>query len=140
MTKKDAREDLKGKLKRYRHLEAERRQIALQIERVEAMMGPRAANIGGSNGRGGDPMTETVSEHIKLEKLYEQKLQELAAEQSAVENMIAELEPVARMLMRHRYIDGMAWEEVCVAVGYGWSQTHTLHAEALDKLLSQNIG
>lgn len=140
MMKKGAREDLKEKLKRYRELEAERRQIERQIEKVETLMGPRVTNIGGSSGHGGDLMLEIVSQHIALQDRYRKKLQELAAEQNAVEDMIAGLEPVTRMLMRYRYIDGMAWEEVCVAVGYSWSQTHALHAEALDKLLSQNIG
>lgn len=137
-TLSERREALKRRLRRYRSLESERRQIELQIEKVEAMMGPRAANIGGSGGHGdGDPILNTVSEHIKLKELYAQKLQDLAAEQKVVEDMIAELKPVARMLMRHRYIDGMAWEEVCVAIGYSWSRTHALHADALDELLAK---
>lgn len=135
----ERREALKCRLRRYRYLESERRQIKSQIEKVEAMMGPRAANIGGSGGHGGDPMMEIVSQHIALQDRYRKKLQELAAEQNAVENMIAGLEPVARMLMRYRYIDGMTWEEVCVAIGYSWSRAHALHADALNDLLAKGV-
>jgi hypothetical protein len=41
--------------------------------------------------------------------------------------------------MRHRYIDGKSWEEVCVAISYSWRQTHNLHDQALNKLLEMGI-
>jgi hypothetical protein len=37
--------------------------------------------------------------------------------------------------MRHRYLEGLTWEKVCVEMNYSWRQTHNIHARALDKLV-----
>lgn len=34
-------------------------------------------------------------------------------------------------LLRLRYIIGLSWEEVAVAIGYSWRQTHRIHGDAL---------
>lgn len=36
-----------------------------------------------------------------------------------------------------RYIDGKDWTDVCHAVGYEWSQTHTYHRRGLDKVADE---
>ena len=55
-----------------------------------------------------------------------------------VETLIASLDsPTQRDLLRYRYIDGLTWEAVCVAINYGWRQAHNLHGAALDKLLEK---
>ncbi|MBO5917248.1 MAG: sigma-70 family RNA polymerase sigma factor, partial [Oscillospiraceae bacterium] len=63
----------------------------------------------------------------------------LAAAQAAIEDRIEALEPRARKLMRHRYIEGLSWEEVCVAMCYSWRQTHNIHGAALDALLAAEV-
>lgn len=133
------REDLKRWLRSLRDLIEEERQIKLELDRVEAMMGPRSSGVGSSGGCSGDPMLNVVSQHLALQERYRQKLQEVAAEQVAFEDMIAELDPLSRMLMRYRYLDGMMWEEVCAAINYSMSQTHWLHAKALDNLKKNNL-
>lgn len=139
MTEKEQKEHLKRRLHRYRELEAERIQIAQELQRVEDVMkGPSGANLDGmprSPGVG-DPVLGVVSQHISLQDRYRQQLEKLAAAQAAIEDMIGNLEPMARTLMRHRYIEGMTWEEVCVAIGYSWRQTHNIHAKALDAILA----
>ena len=141
MTEKGGKEHLKRQLHRYRELEAERIQIAQELERVEDFMkGPRGANLDGmprSSGVG-DPVLGVVSQRISLQERYRQQLEKLAAVQAAIEDMIENLEPMERTLMRHRYIEGMTWEEVCVAIGYSWRQTHNIHAKALDTLLERS--
>lgn len=136
---RERREALKRRLCRCRELNAEYSQIMLELQRIEARMGPRAANIGGTRGSGGDPMLEIVSQHLALQERYRQKLQEVAAEQVAFEDMIAGLDPLARVLMRYRYLDGMTWEEVCAAINYSLSRAHGLHAEALNELLAKDV-
>lgn len=37
-------------------------------------------------------------------------------------------------LLTYRYIDGMKWETVAVAMGYSWKQTHRIHSHALENL------
>lgn len=142
MTDKERKEHLKRRLHRYRDLEAERQQIALELEKVEDFMnGPRGANLDGMPKAPGigDPVLGVVSQHLALQERYRLQLEKLAAAQSAIEDMIEGLEPMTRKLMRHRYIEGLAWEEVCVAVGYSWRQTHNIHAKALDTLLAAEL-
>ena len=37
-------------------------------------------------------------------------------------------------ILRSRYINGMEWEDICVAIGYSWRQTHRYHSEALSNI------
>lgn len=139
MTEQERKDALKKRLRRYTELEAERQQIAQELRRVEDRMnGPRGSNLDGMprSPGAGDPVLAAVSQHITLQERYRAKLAELAAAQSAIEDMIETLEPMHRTLMRHRYIEGLTWEEVCVAIGYSWRQCHNIHAKALDTLLA----
>jgi DNA-directed RNA polymerase specialized sigma24 family protein len=139
MTEKERKDRLKQELHRYRDLEAERRQLSLELEKIEGAMDglkgtnwdgmPRASGVG-------DPVLGVVSQHLALQERYRAKVEQLAAAQAAIEDRIEALEPKARKLMRHRYIEGLSWEEVCVAMCYSWRQTHNIHAAALDALLT----
>lgn len=135
MTEKERKDDLKKRLYRYRDLKAERGDIAAAYH---ALADPKNANIDGmpkSPGTG-DPLISITEQRRQLVKKYHDKLEEIDAALLMVENMIEGLEPTARRIMRCRYIDGLPWEKVCVAVGYSWSQTHDYHAKALDALLA----
>lgn len=132
------KKELKHRLNLYRDLELERAQIRQELERVEAAMhGPGGSNMDGMpRGSGaGDPVLAIVSQHIALKDKYLQLLGELSRAQAEIEDLINVLPPRYRVLMRLRYIQGLQWEEVCVSVGYGWSQTHHIHAKALDTIL-----
>ena len=136
------KDELKKQLHSYRDLEAERKQIALELEKVEALMtAPKGTSWDGMpRGRGSgksDPILGVVTQHIHLQERYQAKLAELAAAQTAIEDMIEGLEPLERKLMRHRYIEGMCGEEVCVAMCYSWRQTHNIHGRALDRILEK---
>lgn len=133
----DARQKVKKRLSEYLDVKREYAQILEKLKDIEAIMtSPRAQKLDGMprGGSGGDPMSALVSQHIALEEKYREQLWRLATAQGAVEDMIESLEPVERKLMRHRYIDGLTWERVCVAMSYSWRQTHEIHARALDKL------
>ena len=139
MTTKERKERLKQELHRYRDLEAERKQLAHELEKIEDFMDglkgtnwdgmPRASGVG-------DPVLGVVTQHLALQERYRAKVAELAAAQANIEDRIEALEPRARKLMRHRYIEGLSWEEVCVAMCYSWRQTHNIHAAALEALLA----
>ena len=130
------KDQLKEQLHNYRAREAERRQL---LEQYNALTDPRGPSLDGMpKGPGaGDPLIGIVTKRQALAEKYRAKLEELAAAQTLIEDMIEGLDPVTRTLMRCRYIDGKTWEEVCVAIGYSWRQTHNLHAKALDDLLQK---
>jgi DNA-directed RNA polymerase specialized sigma24 family protein len=132
------RDELKARLNTYRELEKERRQIVEELHRVESLMrGPRGTNLDGMpRGSGvGDPVGAVVAQHQALLDRYRDQVARLAAEQHAIEDLINSLPARARRVMRARYIKCLDWEEVCLAVGYSWSQAHNIHREALDTLL-----
>ena len=132
------KKELKPRLNLYRDLELERAQVRQELDRVEASMdGPGGSNMDGMpRGPGtGDPVLAIVSQHLALKEKYLQLLGELSRAQSEIEDLINVLPPRDRVLMRLRYIQGLQWEEVCLAVGYSWAQTHREHAKALDAIL-----
>lgn len=134
------KDELKRQLHSYRDLQAERQQISQELERVEAVMsGPRAPNMDGMPRAGGpgDPVLGIVTQHMALLERYSAQLEKLADAQTAIEDMIESLDHLERRLMRHRYIEGLSWEEVCVAIGYSWSRTHDIHGGILNKLLEK---
>jgi len=137
------KEDIKAILKSYNAVKAEREQLAARLEEIEARLyAPKGTNLDGmprSSSGVGSPIERAVAQHQDLLALYTSQLAQLDATQLRVETLIAALaDPQERALMRCRYLDGLTWEEVCVAVGYSWRQTHNIHARALDKLVELN--
>lgn len=128
------------RLKNYQAIKREWAQLAQQLERIEATMyAPRAQRLTGvpSARSVENPLDSLVDHRQELLERYQAKLDELAAEQLAVEKAIESLTPVARTALRYHYIDGMTWEKVCVQMSYSWRQIHRIHAYALRQLAQQ---
>lgn len=127
----------KERLRNYQKIKKEREQIRHQLEEVEAaLFYPKVQHMTGmpSHHTEGNPQEDLAIHHIELQERYRAKLEELAAEQLAIETAIESLEPTQRMLLRYKYIDGLKWEEVCVRMNYGWTQIHEHHGRALKQL------
>lgn len=138
------RDDLKKLLLSYTDMKKEQAQLLETLDRVEATMtAPPSPNMDGMprGGSGpGDPTGDLATQHLALMGKYRAQLRYLARAQAAIEDLIEPLDSRARTLMRYRYIDGLTWEGVCVAIGYSWRQTHNIHSQALDRLLElQNV-
>ena len=136
MTEKEA---LKTKLLSYLDIKAERRQIEREIARLADPKGTNWDGMPRGSG-GGDVMAGIVAKRDALRRKYQAKLADLTAAQTEIEELIDNLGPKERRLMRHRYLDGLEWEEVCVKMNYSWRQTHRLHSGILDKLLEETKG
>ena len=136
MTEKEA---LKIRLLSYLDIKAERQQIQREIDRLADPKGTNWDGMPRGSG-GGDVMAGIVDKRDALRKKYEAKLSDLIAAQTEIEELIDGLEPKARRLMRCRYIEGLPWEKVCIAINYAWAQTHRLHSDILDQLLTITKG
>lgn len=137
------RDELKAQLHRYRDLKAEQKQLQREIQRIEATMAaPKGSNLDGMprSPGAGDPVLRAVAQHMALLERYKAQEAKLAAAQTEIEDLIESLDSLERRLMRHRYIEGLGWEEVCVVIGYSWRQAHNIHARALDQLLTKQEG
>ena len=135
------KEETKLWLRSYRQKKLEADQLDSLIKRLEAeMYNPKTTRfdkIPGSVHGAGSPTERLAVKHADLVDKYERRLAELRAEALLIEDAIEALEPVERMLMRYRYIEGMTWEEVAVAINYSWMQMHRIHGRALDKLVEE---
>ena len=127
----------KEQLRNYQNIKREREQLRQQLEDIEAALYyPKIQRLTDMPAapHEGNHQEDLAIYHIELQERYKAKLEELAAEQLAIEQAIEALEPTARMLMRYRYLDGLKWEEVAVKMNYSWTQTHAIHGEALKQL------
>lgn len=133
----------KEELRGYRALTKERKQLEALLEEIESpLYSAKVQRLTGmpfspGSGESGSTQERLADRTIELRARYAEKIAELAERQIAIERAINALPSTMRHLLRARYIEGMTWEEVCVSIGYGWRQTHRIHAEALQKLRSQ---
>lgn len=128
----------KKQLKDYRALKKERDDIERRLKEMEAEVpAPRTARLDGMprSGHSENYVLEAkMDREDELRKLYAEKKAQLNAQLLQIEKAIEVLESTERTILRLYYIDGLTWEEVAVAAGYSWSQTHRYHARALQKL------
>lgn len=139
--RKEARHRIKVRLGEYTHLEKERLQILDELTKLEARRtapGTSKWDAMPRGGGGGDAMAAGLIQEESLEERYRRKVAEMEAAQGRIEDMIESLDSTERKLLRHRYIEGLAWEMVCVKMNYSWRQTHNIHAAALDKLVDMS--
>ena len=127
----------KERLRRYGAIKREHRQLEEQLEQIETQLySPKAQRLTGmpSAPHDGNAMEELAAKHIELQEHYRRLIAELSEEMLAVEAAIEGLDPTSRTLMRYRYIDGLKWEEICVAMNYSWPNVHKMHKRILDRL------
>ena len=137
-SRQEARERVKAQLNLYLDIKGERAQIERLVAELEGTWtAPGTSNWSGMprSGGHGDPMTGGLMQKERLLERYHRKGVELDSALERIEAMIDSLEPRERKLLRHRYVEGLTWESVCVAMNYSWSRTHDIHALALDKLV-----
>jgi DNA-directed RNA polymerase specialized sigma subunit len=134
--------EIKRELKGYWALSAEVRQLSEKLAQLEAVMyAPSGSNGGGKPRSTGisNPVESLTIKHVELEQQYRTQLEKLATVKAETERKINGLESIERTLARYRYLDGMTWEQVCIAINYSWTQTHRIHSRVLDKLVAAEI-
>lgn len=79
-------------------------------------------------------LEDGVIKLMQLKEKYEKLLEKLCEQQLAVEEMIENLDPIERDLIRCRYFNGLKWEEVQKEIGYAPRQTRRIHDRAIEKI------
>ena len=129
---------IKDRLRAMRSRIREAQQLRGQLVTLEARMyNPRAQKYTAMpHGSGGDghSMDDLTIIHIELMDAYRQSLAAIEREQLALEQALTVLSPEQRMVIRYRYFDLLAWEDVCDRIHYSWRQTHYIHSAALKAL------
>lgn len=75
----------------------------------------------------------------RLQDLYREKRESLAAELLEIERVIADLPEKERTILRDYYINGLSWEAVSDKNHYSVSHIHRIHANALILLKSADL-
>lgn len=99
-------------LTEYRNILKESKSIAEQIKLLEIREGDTRA----------------------LEHKYWCMRNDLLIRQAHIEDMIKQLEPIERMLIRYRFFEGLKWEQVFIKLSYSQKQTFRLYSRILKKL------
>ena len=116
------------RLKDYADIKAE----LLQLERLRGSSIEEARRI---ERRGWFPHYTTNPIHLELVALYDGKIAAAKAELQAVEEAIAAVpDDTARELLQLRYLKGMTWDAVSLAMCYSYTNVHRLHRKALAML------
>lgn len=127
----------KEKLKQYIPLSREVEQLGQRLAELESTMYAPKVPSGDGTPRGtgiSDPTGRAVEQKEAIYTQYTEKRKALTAMLMEMEKSMEILTPTERMLIRYRYMDGLAWENVCVTMGYSWTQIHRIHSAALIKL------
>ena len=127
-------EKKKAWLRRYLYAVKAEKEIALELEELEAQyILPSKVIDGMPHGSGGD--SDLSSFAAQYDELYQQvkaaleKRMEIRREvRNAIESMEDETE---KILMLYRYIDGKTWEQIAVSMGYTWRWVMQIHGRAL---------
>jgi len=128
----------KEELKNYSRMNIElarlEEKIAVLRNRVESPRGAVLTNTG----KGGErkDFTDYIDKLIELQEHYSERAKIIFAEQIKIEMAIAAIDdPVSRLILGYRYIDGLDWQAISEKIHY--SQVHTvyrLHPKALNEL------
>ena len=75
---------------------------------------------------------ELILKIIDIDNLLTDELLKLtAAKQDIFDAINTVKDPTLQVLLEHRYLDGMRWEDICVELHYSWRQVHRMHLQAL---------
>lgn len=82
-----------------------------------------------------DIQADLIIKKVELEEKLIRKYKNIVETRGKIERTIETVKGGReRTLLRMRYIQGMRWEDICVAMGYEWAQTHRVHGEALKEV------
>lgn len=128
----------KERLRNYQNIKRERVQLEEKLAQIEAnLFSPKIPQLTGTPPSGsptGSAMENLADKHMELQRRYEAKLVELAAEQLEIERAIETLDTTARLVLRYHYIDGLIWEDVAVRAHHSLRTVHNIHSRALQEL------
>jgi len=122
----------KEKLRDYRHLRAEIRQLDGEIEywfgRAERCT--QAPHKAPTTASPADPLPDIMDRIAECEKARAEKTTKLIN----IEEMLSELSAQESRLMRLYYVKGLSWFFVASEMGYSLQRVYQLHGSALKKI------
>ena len=126
------------KLERYKDTKEEIEKLKERIIKLEnSLISPRISNISDlprSSSHMSEHLTEDLYKLNELKSKYMSIVYKLCDQQLEIEEMIAELEPIERELVRLRYFDELPWWKISNELHYGQRQVFNIHNKIIKKL------
>jgi DNA-directed RNA polymerase specialized sigma24 family protein len=79
----------------------------------------------------GDKMATVVSQIVDTREKLLEEVSKAMEKRRNIEAAIEKLPEREKVLIRQRYIDGKAWEQICTSMNYELRQVHNIHGSAL---------
>ncbi len=128
----------KEELMQYKTIKVEIKQLKERIKELEerktSIKSQVITDMPASNGEGTDILSLIVMiEDAETELIQKEK--QLIATMNKIEHTIDNVEnSLDRCILRARYIECKAWEQICAELNYSWRQIHRLHSNILKKI------
>ena len=133
----------KDELKRYKYISDEITQLRDEINRLrDGLMSPSGKVItwAPAAAKQDDKFAGTMAQIDELEHELKEKLEERIKLQRSIEHIIDSVDdPLYRVILRSRYIQGKTWKEICDQTNYSRSQINYLHSKALKKIKDRTL-
>lgn len=130
--------DIVKRLKNFRSLVTELEYLENKIQgirdRQTSIKSSSDTTEGSGCGGNTDKVGGSVTDLLYSQELYLEKAELIKKELEAIESAIGVLDPIERVIIRAKYVDGEPLESVCCIVGYSYRQTKRRHAIAIKKL------
>ena len=128
----------KEELMQYKTIKVEIKQLKERIKELEerktSIKSQVITDMPTGNGEGTDILSLIVMiEDAETELIQKEK--QLIVTMNKIEHTIDNVEnSLDRCILRARYIECKAWEQICVELNYSWRQIHRLHSNILKKI------
>lgn len=128
----------KEELMQYKTIKVEIKQLKERIKELEerktSIKSQVITDMPTGNGEGTDILSLIVMiEDAETELIQKEK--QLIATMNKIEHTIDNVEnSLDRCILRARYIECKAWEQICVELNYSWRQIQRLHSNILKKI------
>ena len=128
----------KEELMQYKTIKVEIKQLKERIKELEerktSIKSQVITDMPTGNGEGTDILSLIVMiEDAETELIQKEK--QLIATMNKIEHTIDNVEnSLDRCILRARYKECKAWEQICVELNYSWRQIHRLHSNILKKI------
>lgn len=120
----------KEELRQYRHLNEEIEDLMARIEDIRSagIQSPKLDGLPRAVGGSGDPIGTRVEQITVLEAQLEAAI---GQRDKIIKAITAIPDSQERMVLRSRYMDGYAWDQIAENMNYSERQIHRIHESAL---------
>lgn len=132
----ESNEKKKEYLRSYQKAVRREQEILEEIQQLRMdKMFPSVVNDGMPKGSKQSDLSEYIAKVDELiQELKNERFKKIKLMDDILYSISVLEDEDEKTVLRLRYIKGVRWEDICVAIDYSWKQTHRIHSRALKNL------